>query len=75
MFRSVTVKPVHNRMPVILPADHYDEWLDEKVSDTDQLQRLLVPYSSEAMASHTVSRAVNVATTDEAGLIEPVNSK
>lgn len=69
------LKPVHDRMPVILMANDYDEWLDENVTDTERLQRLLVPYSADAMASHAVSRAVNIATTDEAGLILPVNSK
>lgn len=72
---NAVLKPVHDRMPVILTANHYDEWLDEKATDTERLQKLLVPYSAQAMASHAVSRAVNIATTDEAGLIEPMNSK
>jgi putative SOS response-associated peptidase YedK len=72
---NAVLKPVHDRMPVILAATDYDEWLDQHVTDTEQLQKLLVPYSADAMASHTVSRAVNIPTSDEAGLIEPVNSK
>lgn len=72
---NAVLKPVHDRMPVILAATDYDEWLDEKQTDTERLQRLLMPYSAAAMASHTVSRAVNIPTTDEAGLIEPINSK
>ncbi len=72
---NAVLKPVHDRMPVILAATDYDEWLDEHVTDTEQLQKLLAPYPAQAMASHAVSRAVNIATTDEAGLIEPVNSK
>ena len=29
------LKPVHERMPVILKSDNYDEWLDGKENDTD----------------------------------------
>lgn len=72
---NAVLKPVHDRMPVILVATDYDEWLDEKQTDTKRLQRLLVPYSADAMASHVVSRAVNITSSDEAGLIVPMNSK
>ena len=72
---NAVLKPVHDRMPVILAATDYDEWLDEKQTDTERLQRLLVPYSADAMASHTVSGAVNIPTSNEAGLIASVNSK
>lgn len=47
---NAVLKPVHDRMPVILMATDYDEWLDEKQTDTERLQRLLVPYSADAMA-------------------------
>ncbi len=53
------VEPVHDRMPVILKAENYDLWLDEKEKDTDRLQDLLVPFPASEMASHAVSRAVN----------------
>ena len=37
------VAPYHDRMPVILPRDSHDEWLDEK-STPDELQDLLKPF-------------------------------
>ncbi|MBA3694673.1 MAG: SOS response-associated peptidase [Pyrinomonadaceae bacterium] len=67
------LKPVHDRMPVILKAADYDEWLDTKEANTDKLQKLLAPYPPDEMSSHAVSRAVNSPTFDSPELI--VNSK
>ncbi|MDQ3713073.1 MAG: SOS response-associated peptidase [Acidobacteriota bacterium] len=67
------LKPVHDRMPVILKAGDYDEWLDPKESDTGKLQKLLAPYPPDEMNSHAVSRAVNSPTLDSPELI--LNSK
>ena len=67
------LKPVHDRMPVILKAADYDEWLDTKEANTDKLQKLLAPYPPDEMSSHAVSRAVNSPTLDSPELI--VNSK
>jgi putative SOS response-associated peptidase YedK len=68
------LKPVHERMPVILRAESYDEWLDTKVKNTDKLQKLLVPYSIDEMSSHAVSRSVNIPDSDSEELITPLNS-
>ena len=63
------LEPVHDRMPVILKSKDYEQWLDEKQTDTDKLQKLLVPFPANKMSSHTVSRAVNSAATDSPELI------
>jgi putative SOS response-associated peptidase YedK len=68
------LKPVHERMPVILKAESYDEWLDAKVKDTNRLQELLKPYAAKKMDSHAVSRSVNIPDVDSAELITPSNS-
>src|SRR5215203_1882501 len=52
------LEPVHDRMPVILKAENYDLWLDEKENNTERLQNLLVPFPALKMASHAVSKAV-----------------
>lgn len=52
------LRPVHDRMPVILRSRDYGERLDPKVKDTDKLQKLLVPYPAKEMDSHPVSRNV-----------------
>lgn len=58
------MKPVHNRMPVILDPDGYDTWLQEggKI--------LLQPYAGE-MFSYPVSTAVNNPKINGKDLIEP----
>jgi putative SOS response-associated peptidase YedK len=67
------LEPVHDRMPVILKAENYDQWLDEKDKDTERLQKLLVPFPASEMASHAVSKAVNSPSYDSPDLI--INSK
>lgn len=68
------LKPVHDRMPVILRSDCYEQWLDQKEKNTDKLQKMLAPYPAEKMSVHTVSRAVNLTTNNSAELIASVNS-
>lgn len=68
------LKPVHDRMPVILKDSDYDFWLEEKVKDTGKLQNLLVPYPAKEMDSHAVSRDVNNPAADTEKLTAPVNS-
>ena len=68
------LKPVHDRMPVILKADDYDEWLDEKLKDESRLEKLLIPYPAKEMTSHVVSKSVNIPDADSEELIKPLNS-
>lgn len=68
------LKPVHDRMPVILKAENYDEWLVSKEKNTERLQKLLVPYAADEMGSHTVGKTVNIPDIDSAELIKPLNS-
>ena len=52
------LKPIHHRMPVILPLDQYGTWLDAKTA-VEQLIALLSPYPDCEMAFHSVSKNVN----------------
>lgn len=67
------LRPIHDRMPVIIQAENYEEWLDLKNKDAEKLEKLLAPYPAEEMDSHAVSRAVNSPTEDSPELI--INSK
>lgn len=67
------LEPVHDRMPVILKAENYNQWLNAKERNVEELQRFLSPYPSSEMDSHSVSRAVNSPTSDSPNLI--LNSK
>ena len=68
------LKPIHERMPVILKSESYDEWLDAKEKNTEKLQKFLVPYPAKEMESHAVSKSVNIPDVDSAELIKPINS-
>jgi putative SOS response-associated peptidase YedK len=50
---------IHDRMPVIMPRERYDEWLDMSNQDVTQLKKLLVPYPPEELATEKVSTAIN----------------
>ena len=62
--------PIHNRMPVILPADVYDLWLDP--AERTDLHGLLVPYSAQEMIAHPVSTLVNNPRNDSSDCLKPV---
>lgn len=66
-----TMAPVHNRMPVILPANRWDEWLDPTNGDLVALQALLVPATNDVLTMHAVSTEVNNARNTGPHLIEP----
>ena len=53
------VKELHNRMPVILPKEHIDLWLDSSMREEEKLLSLLKPYPAEEMECHEVSPLVN----------------
>ena len=53
------VSSIHNRMPVILPEEHFDRWLDRAFKDVEALKRMLQPYPAEQMTVFPVSKLVN----------------
>lgn len=65
------MEPIHNRMPVILPKDEEDVWLDQMTS-VNELKVLLRSYPAPEMDAYPVSTLVNRPTTDSPDLIQPV---
>ena len=65
------VRPIHDRMPAILAAADYAQWLDAAVEEPKRLASLLGPYASEAMAAFPVGPRVNSPANDDPGCIEP----
>ncbi len=63
---------VHDRMPVILPDDTYDLWLDPDFQKTDALCDLLKPFNPALMRRYEVSSRVNLVKNDDAACAEPV---
>ena len=53
------LRPIHDRMPVVLETRYYDQWLDPAIEDTSRLAGLLKPYPADRMSAYPVSRYVN----------------
>ena len=65
------LRPVHDRMPVVLPRHMEEFWLDPDVDDPGMLASVLTPYPDDAMEAYEVSDLVNSAANDGPGVIEP----
>jgi putative SOS response-associated peptidase YedK len=68
------MKSIHHRMPVIIPRDLEDKWLDPSLSGTEELMTLLKPYPSELMEAFEVSRAVNSPKNNFPECIKPIGT-
>ncbi len=68
------LRPLHDRMPVILDPHRHDAWIDP---DTPQreLESLLVPYPSESITFQPVSTYVNYVGHDDLACISPLRSQ
>ena len=66
------IKKIHNRMPVILPPDKWEQWLIEGDVPSQSLKPLLQPYPSEEMIVHPVSTFVNSPKNDSPECIRPI---
>ena len=64
------MQTIHNRMPVILHPQDYDQWLDPTEQNRERLQPLLRPFEAEAMQMYPVSTTVNNPRNDSHECIE-----
>lgn len=62
---------VHDRMPVILPPDEYDLWLDPEFQDRDKLLSMLRPFPADEMTVRPVSTFVNNARNQGEACVAP----
>lgn len=65
------VRPIHDRMPVIVPETLEDRWLDPAEKDRGLLESVLMPYPAEEMEAYEVTPAVNNAAHDGPDCILP----
>lgn len=66
------MKPIHNRMPVILHKEDEENWLTEG-TEVKVIKELLKPYPAKEMESWRVSTFINSPRNDNPALIEEVN--
>lgn len=69
---NTLVEKIHNRMPVILPADGYSTWLEPSEQNPEVLSELLEPYPASEMMAYPVSTSVNSPINESPDCIEPV---
>ncbi|MDX2147707.1 MAG: SOS response-associated peptidase [Planctomycetota bacterium] len=69
---NAVMMPLHDRMPVILPASAWDAWLDSALEDAATLQKLLGPCDPALMRATPVSTWVNAPAHDDSRCIEAV---
>lgn len=68
------VKPIHERMPVILSKSDERLWLSKDLP-IPEIQSLCDSYPADEMSKFRVSQEVNKVVNNHAGLMEPINSK
>jgi putative SOS response-associated peptidase YedK len=66
------VRPVHDRMPIVLAEDAYATWLDPTL-DGEAVRPLLGIPSDEGWVSEAVSKRVNTAANDDPSCIAPAD--
>jgi putative SOS response-associated peptidase YedK len=68
------LRPVHNRMPVIVEPAHYDRWLDPGAHEAADLIEILRPYPADQMSYYAVSRYVNSPENEGPECIRPADA-
>jgi putative SOS response-associated peptidase YedK len=70
---SRSIAHIHDRMPVIVPPEAFDFWLDPKV-DAETATAAIQPAKDETIEHYEVSRAVNRFENDSPQLVEPLTA-
>ncbi len=65
------LRPIHDRMPVILAQADYDRWLDRQTRG-EAVADLLVPYNGDAFVTDRISTRVNSPKNDDEACIAPL---
>ncbi len=66
------MKPIHERMPVILPPDTWESWLTDSFQDPASLQSFLKPCADDILASYPVRKLVNSVNVNSEECLKPM---
>jgi putative SOS response-associated peptidase YedK len=69
-----TLRPIHERMPVIVPPEGFDLWLDGATVDATTASALIAPAPEGLLEAYEISTAVNRTANDNPKLLEPVGA-
>jgi putative SOS response-associated peptidase YedK len=68
------MEKIHDRMPVILDAKQFDEWLDPEVQEQEAIAAMLKPCPAELMECAEISTLVNKPANNRAEVLEPLSA-
>jgi putative SOS response-associated peptidase YedK len=68
---NTLIAPIHDRMPAILPQEHFAAWLSPEEREPEDVLPLLAPFPATAMEAYAVSTRVNRPGIDDRGCISP----
>lgn len=71
---NTVLAPIHDRMPVIIQPDDFDDWLAPEGDQFELLKGMIKPALSNGMAAHAVSTAINRGNTDGPWCITPIET-
>jgi hypothetical protein len=66
-----TLYPIHHRMPVVIPPEAFDFWLDCRHVDANTAASLLVPAPEDLFEAWEISPDVNRVANDYPDLLKP----
>ncbi|HEX7167351.1 MAG TPA: SOS response-associated peptidase [Acidimicrobiales bacterium] len=69
------LRPIHDRMPVVLSPSDWDGWLDRDNTDVSTLAKLLVPADPRSLEMFEVSPRVNSVKNNDGELVAPINPR
>jgi putative SOS response-associated peptidase YedK len=69
---NAVLEPIHNRMPVIVGRENWDEWFADGDLEDAAFLRITAPYAADEMKAVEVSSIVNSARVDDARCCEPL---
>lgn len=69
------ISGLHDRMPVILQPDRFEDWISESPLSPEGAEAMLLPFPADEMEAVPVSRLVNSTKNDDPRCVEPVGSQ
>ena len=66
------LRPIHERMPVILDETDWSRWLGESAAAPDELRALLKPYPADRMRTYRITSRVNSVKNDDEAVLAPL---
>jgi putative SOS response-associated peptidase YedK len=66
------VGQIHDRMPMVIAPEHWEDWLDPDLNDPSEFQAAMQPAMDGRLTSFAVSMAVNAVRNNGPELIEPL---